>query len=51
MGLNIILNCIEVYLDFNYNYNLVFLRWKEKNVFFLIKWANSFNLPIHGGLG
>jgi len=29
------LDCIEVYLDFNQNYNLVFLRLKKKNCVFL----------------
>jgi len=34
MGLNIILDCIEVYLDFNHTYNLVFCWTEEKNYFF-----------------
>jgi len=31
---NIFLGCIEVYLDFNQDYNLVFLRLKKKIVIF-----------------
>jgi len=41
------MNYIEVYLNFNHNYNLIFFGTKEKNYIFLI----MFNPPIHSGLG
>jgi len=42
------LDCIEVYLDFNYNYNLVLTKKNFKNYIFLIKRARE---PICGGSG
>ena len=38
---NIILDCIEVYLDFNQNYNSFFAIDEKNYIYFLIKWASE----------
>jgi len=50
---NLYLDCIKIYLDFNYNYNLVLIeKNKKKIIYFLIKLAReSTRLTHQHGVG
>ena len=41
------MDCIEVYLYFNHNYNLVFSGLEEKSCIFLIKWVTELTCLIY----